>query len=550
MLSEVNSRIKTGGGICLLLTIISCYLTSQADSLILSGASWLNIFAFFAIFSSITTSKTWSKRNSHYTYGYTRAPVMAVFATSLLAQLFSVFLIKESFEHLLGGHGNSINHQEHHEDHEDHNSNGHLDHEGKSFYFFCSIIITSISLLVSSYTVIGQPFHHVLQVSSASSLQEHAADISQAICYVVPGLSRLLLPRINSMILLIFVNGFCSLFTLFFGHDFEWCDSVATIALSVGVFSTTMPLSSYTGKILLQTTSPHILNQIDRCISEASTVEGVLELKSAQFWLLDFSQIAGSVDVRVRRDANDQMVLALVTEKLNNIINILTVEIVKDSSTSWGSMYQSSSPEFCEANAGDVLYVECSQIGFYDINNVYFGENNDLINWKFIKGEVKNVSHTFDKEKSVLKIKIPFTSLVTNLEISCYGNKEIFHSDSVDYITIKINHDDMKIRRKEALVKKEMKTKIFKLFILGCVVLSFDIITGLVFLMICIKFLRLKKKEARKQVLRKLILEAEKTLSEIELANTKKNQKPSSQPEKANKLSGNLITKEDKNSKN
>lgn len=66
MLSEVNSRIKTGGGICLLLTIISCYLTSQADSLILSGASWLNIFAFFAIFSSITTSKTWSKRNSQY----------------------------------------------------------------------------------------------------------------------------------------------------------------------------------------------------------------------------------------------------------------------------------------------------------------------------------------------------------------------------------------------------------------------------------------------------------------------------------------------------
>lgn len=342
MLSEVNPRIKTGAGICLFLTIISCYLTSQTDSLSLSGATWLNIFAFFAIVSSITASKTWSKRNSHYTYGYTRAPVMAVFATSLLAQLFSVFLIKESFEHLLGGHGDSATHKEHHSDYEDHNSGNHMDHDGKSFYFFCSIIVTSLSLLVSSYTVIGQPFHHVLQVSSASSLQEHAADISQAICHVVPGLSRLLLPRINSMILLIFVNAICSLFTLFFGHDFEWCDPVATIALSVGVFSTTMPLSSYTGKILLQTTSPHILNQIDRCISEASTVEGVLELKSAQFWLLDFSQIAGSVDVRVRRDANDQMVLAMVTEKLNNIINILTVEIVKDSSTSWGNMYQSS----------------------------------------------------------------------------------------------------------------------------------------------------------------------------------------------------------------
>lgn len=342
MLPGIDSRTKTGGGLCLLLTIISCYLTSQTDSLSLSGSTWLSIFAFFAIFSSITTNKTWSKRNSHYTYGYTRAPVMAVFATSLLAQLFSVFLIKESFEHLLGGHGDGVSHQEHHEGHGEHDGNGHVEHDGKAFYFFCSMIVTSISLLVSSFTVIGQPFHHVLQVSSASSLQEHAADISQAICYVVPGLSRLLLPRINSMILLIFVNNICSLFTLFFGSDFEWCDPVATIVLSAGVFSTTMPLSSYTGKILLQTTSPHILNQIDRCISEASTVEGVLELKSAQFWQLDFSQIAGSVDVRVRRDANDQMVLALVTEKLNNIVNILTVEIIKDSSTSWGSMYQSS----------------------------------------------------------------------------------------------------------------------------------------------------------------------------------------------------------------
>uniref|UniRef100_A0A0N4Z9E4 ZT_dimer domain-containing protein n=1 Tax=Parastrongyloides trichosuri TaxID=131310 RepID=A0A0N4Z9E4_PARTI len=332
MFSETDVRVKTGGVICLVLTFILSYLTNEADSLVLSGSTWLSIFAFFAIVSSVTTNKTWSKRNSHYTYGYTRAPVMAVFATSLLAQLFSVFLIKESFEHLLGGHGDVVEHQEHHEEHGEHGS--------KSFYFITSIIVTSLSLLVSTYTVIGQPFHHVLQVSSASSLQEHAADISQAICYVVPGLSRLLLPRINSMILLIFVNMFCTLFTLFFGTDFEWCDPIATIALSIGVFSTTMPLSTYTGKILLQTTSPHIHNQIDRCISEASTVEGVLELKSAQFWQLDFSQIAGSVDVRVRRDANDQMVLSLVTEKLHNIVNVLTVEIIKDSSTSWGSVYQ------------------------------------------------------------------------------------------------------------------------------------------------------------------------------------------------------------------
>ncbi|KAJ1356808.1 Two-component response regulator-like APRR1 [Parelaphostrongylus tenuis] len=55
----------------------------------------------------------------------------------------------------------------------------------------------------------------------------------------------------------------------------------------------------------LQTAPPHLLNQIDRCISEASTVEGVLEIRSRHFWQLDFDQLVGTADVRVRRDADE-----------------------------------------------------------------------------------------------------------------------------------------------------------------------------------------------------------------------------------------------------
>ncbi|KAJ1356892.1 Two-component response regulator-like APRR1 [Parelaphostrongylus tenuis] len=90
------------------------------------------------------------------------------------------------------------------------------------------------------------------------------------------------------------------------------------------------PLSTYTGMILLQTAPPHLLNQIDRCISEASTVEGVLEIRSRHFWQLDFDQLVGTVDVRVRRDADEQNVLTLVTDKMSSVVNILTMQIVKD----------------------------------------------------------------------------------------------------------------------------------------------------------------------------------------------------------------------------
>ena len=39
---------------------------------------------------------------------------------------------------------------------------------------------------------------------------------------------------------------------------------------------------------------------------------------------------AGSVHVRVRRDADEQMVLAHVYHRLSNLINVLTVQIFKD----------------------------------------------------------------------------------------------------------------------------------------------------------------------------------------------------------------------------
>ncbi|PIO68164.1 hypothetical protein TELCIR_10063, partial [Teladorsagia circumcincta] len=75
-------------------------------------------------------------------------------------------------------------------------------------------------------------------------LEEHAADICHAICWVIPGLSRLLLPRINSMVLL------------------------------AAVTSTMLVLCEHF-----------------RCISEASTIDGVLEIRSRHFWQLDFGQL-------------------------------------------------------------------------------------------------------------------------------------------------------------------------------------------------------------------------------------------------------------------
>ncbi|VDP47272.1 unnamed protein product [Heligmosomoides polygyrus] len=55
-----------------------------------------------------------------------------------------------------------------------------------------------------------------------------------------------------------------------------------------------------------------------------------MEIRSRHFWQLDFGQLVGTVDVRVRRDADEQNVLTLVTDKMSSVVSMLTVQIVKD----------------------------------------------------------------------------------------------------------------------------------------------------------------------------------------------------------------------------
>uniref|UniRef100_A0A915CZS9 Zinc transporter 6 n=1 Tax=Ditylenchus dipsaci TaxID=166011 RepID=A0A915CZS9_9BILA len=317
---SVGRNAALASVLCMLTSLFLVYSVSVTRSLVITGQAWISVFSFFALFSAVISLSTSAQSNNkNYTFGLIRAPVLAVFSTTVLAQLSSVFLIKESVERLF-----EVGHH-------------HGGSAAANNYFYASAVASSLSLVAAAYAVTNQPFNYVLRSAQSSVIQEHAADICHALCHVVPGLSRLLLPRINSLSLLAIVSGSCCVLTHWFMTDYWWFDSVAALILSFTVFATMMPLSTYTGRILLQTTPPHVHNQIDRCISEASTVEGVLELKNGHFWQLDFNSIAGTVDVRVRRDANEQIVLTRVTEKLSTVVNILSVQILKDITTTWAN---------------------------------------------------------------------------------------------------------------------------------------------------------------------------------------------------------------------
>lgn len=84
--------------------------------------------------------------------------------------------------------------------------------------------------------------------------------------------------------------------------------------------------------ILMQTVPLETVQRIQKCLREMSTFEGILEFQHQHFWLVHEGELAGSLHVRVRRDANTQAILAQVSNKLAHLIlsRNLTVQVVKD----------------------------------------------------------------------------------------------------------------------------------------------------------------------------------------------------------------------------
>lgn len=153
-----------------------------------------------------------------------------------------------------------------------------------------------------------------------------------SVCAVSPALGRLLLQKLDPLSLLVAGEAISVLITqLLIDLDELYLADVAGALFNAALICGTMlPLSIYTSKILLQTAPEHVLPLLDKSLREASTLDGVLELKNEHFWTIAVGVYAGSLHVRVRRDANEQEVLTQLTSRLSSQLNDLTIQIVKE----------------------------------------------------------------------------------------------------------------------------------------------------------------------------------------------------------------------------
>ncbi|XP_011899485.1 PREDICTED: zinc transporter 6 isoform X3 [Cercocebus atys] len=254
-------KILLFGVINLICTGFLLMWCSSTNSIALTAYTYLTIFDLFSLMTCLISYwVTMRKPSPVYSFGFERLEVLAVFASTVLAQLGALFILKESAERFL-----------------------------------------------------EQPEIHTL-------------------CGIIPGLSSIFLPRMNPFVLIDLAGAFalCITYMLIEINNYFAVDTASAIAIALMTFGTMYPMSVYSGKVLLQTTPPHVIGQLDKLIREVSTLDGVLEVRNEHFWTLGFGSLAGSVHVRIRRDANEQMVLAHVTNRLYTLVSTLTVQIFKD----------------------------------------------------------------------------------------------------------------------------------------------------------------------------------------------------------------------------
>ncbi|XP_061480657.1 zinc transporter 6 isoform X2 [Rhineura floridana] len=282
---------------------------SSTNSIALTAYTYLTIFDLFSLITCLISYWVMMKKPSPaYSFGFERFEVLAVFASTVLAQLGALFILKESVERFL---------------------------EQPEIHTGRLLVGTFVALSFNLFTMLSirnKPFAYVSEAASTSWLQEHVADLSRSLCGIIPGLSSIFLPRMNPFILIELAGALalCITYMLIEINNYFAVDTASAVAIALMTFGTMYPMSVYSGKVLLQTTPPHVIGQLDKLLREVSTLDGVLEVRNEHFWTLGFGSLAGSVHVRIRRDANEQMVLAHVTNRLYTLVSTLTVQIFKD----------------------------------------------------------------------------------------------------------------------------------------------------------------------------------------------------------------------------
>lgn len=230
-----------------------------------------------------------SDPNNRFSYGYDRIEILSGFANGAFLLFVSFFLFVESVERILEppelhSHGRVIS------------------------VAFVGLIINALGIMFFS--------RHSLHRSE--SIRSKARQDNMNI--------------ITTHLFTDMISGIGVIISSWLGQSMGWhfADTLVSIIIAVLIVRNAWPICSKTARVLLQTTPDSIYPHINKCLREASTLEGVLEYHSEHFWTQSPGIFVGSLSIKIRADANEQAVLQQVTKLFQPHIRHLTVQIEKD----------------------------------------------------------------------------------------------------------------------------------------------------------------------------------------------------------------------------
>ncbi|KAG2201554.1 hypothetical protein INT47_007431 [Mucor saturninus] len=297
---------------------------TNRESLSLVGFSYLMIFDALGVLNSfissvLRTNPAFGTSNTKRPFGAHRYEIVFALGTTIYLMFATMHNTKESLEHfLLQDHHKAEAHDK--EDHHLKLSLGMFLLVGAALTATClsSITLRNHDNFVRylrrrpttvhgfSYNVInrarGNPFHALLS---------NVYSLSIVLC--------------GSVILVAYMCGIATPFV----------DKILALSESVVMFYLGYPTAKSLAKVLLQTTPNTVQNGVENRLREIQQDTNIIHVDRVHFWQTTYGKCVGTIEIRVRPEADEQAVLQFVYQKLEGLTSSddneseLTVSIVK-----------------------------------------------------------------------------------------------------------------------------------------------------------------------------------------------------------------------------
>lgn len=265
----------------------------------------------------------------NFSYGYARFEVFAVFSTVLVTLIACLDTFKDCLLRILFQSNAPTVHDE----------DGNYQTVSNTDGTFVTTFILLIYQLVTVFFLIdvSRTLHNAMLLSGPNLMHAQLLRFQHIFSQSkYPHLGKLMLLKINPLLMFSVTMLFASILIQVLCIIFEphTIDTLVALVMTPMLVMNLWPLFVNSTFILIQATPNILLNQLDQVLTEVSAVEGVLEVLEHHFWTLTYGSIVGTLHIKVRRDANEQLVSSQLASKFP-MVSKLTIQVIKDGDLSW-----------------------------------------------------------------------------------------------------------------------------------------------------------------------------------------------------------------------